>query len=82
MFVGFGIGKGERIFTRVRVMSYELSLLFFRENSLKQRFFLLNSLKQRLANDSFLRILFMQITISIFPTSTSSPRYHLAFFRA
>ena len=23
MFVGFGIGKGERLFTRVRVMSYE-----------------------------------------------------------
>ena len=51
------------------------------ENSLKQCFFLLNSLKQWLANDRLLRILFMQITISIFPTSTSSPRYHLAFFR-
>ena len=51
-------------------------------NSLKKRFFLLNSLKQCLANDSFWRILFMQITISNFRTSTSSPRYHLAFFRA
>jgi len=49
-----------------------LNYLF--EKIAKSVFFLLNSLNQCLANDIFLRILFMKITISNFSTSTSSPQ--------
>jgi len=56
----------------VRLSKIQVIERFLRKFA-KSAFFLLNSLNQRLANDIFLRVLFMKITISNFSTSTSSP---------